>query len=89
MWAEMTCQLRMVNVCAWSMQTSNKTMIIMCTNRVKKPIPLGSYGKYSTKNDAKSKEIQKNFLFQVNKAFPKQQDIMVLKTPAKSELFPL
>lgn len=51
----------MVNVCAWNMQTSNKTMIVMCTNGVKKPIPLDSYGKYNTKNYAKSKDIQKSY----------------------------
>lgn len=57
----MTCQLKMVNVCAWNMQTSNKTIIITCTNGIKKPILLGSYGKYNTKYYDKSKEIQKSF----------------------------
>lgn len=57
----MTFQLRMVNVCAWNMQTSNKTIIVMCTNGVKKPIPLDSYGKYNKKNYAKSKDIQKSY----------------------------
>lgn len=36
-------------------------MMLMGTNGVKKPVPLGSYGKQNTKNDAKSKEIQKGF----------------------------
>lgn len=30
----------------------------------------------------------RKIIFQVNTAFPKQQDIMVLKLSAKSELFP-
>lgn len=83
----MTFQLRMVNVCAWNMQTSNKTIIVMCTNGVKKPIPLDSYGKYNKKNYAKSKDIQKSY-FSSKQSILKHQDIMVLKTSAKSELSP-
>lgn len=59
----MTSQLRMVNVCAWNMQTSKKTMTIMCTNGVKKPIPLCFYGKYNTKMMPKVKKFRKAFFF--------------------------
>lgn len=53
----MTSQLRMVNVCAWNMQTSKKNMTIMCTNGVKKTHSTVLLWEVQYKNDAKSKEI--------------------------------
>jgi len=75
----------MGNVCARGVQTSNQTVITACTNGAKKPIPLGPYGRYNTKNDAKSEEIQKSFISS-KQSLSQPAGQNGLKRSAKSEL---